>query len=99
MVLSAGAGPGATRSAVIEGDDDRSGVQARAQLRKAKGMAASQEELNRQQQELASEQEEFAVERSKMVASFKAYAQQRMAELEVSLTLHVSGRFDMDVHT
>ena len=54
-------------------------------MRKAKGMAASQEELNRQQQELASEQEEFAAERTKMVASFKANAQQRMAELEASL--------------
>ena len=54
-------------------------------MRKAKGMAASQEELNRQQQELASEQEEFAAERTKMVASFKANAQQRMTELEASL--------------
>jgi len=53
-------------------------------MKKAKGMAASQEKLNRQQQELASEQEEFAVERTKMVASFKANVQQRMAELEAS---------------
>jgi hypothetical protein len=53
-------------------------------MRKAKGMAASQEELNRQQQELAIEQEDFAVERTKMIASFKANAQQRMTELEAT---------------
>lgn len=46
-------------------------------------MAAAQDLLNNQQRELAAEQQAFAEERSRLVANFKANAQQRLAELEV----------------